>query len=388
MESDVVRKPQHILIFDESEVDLQATDELLTSSFPEAMVTAVGDLAEYRQEISGKDYDLVVLNHDLSQENPRKLINELRLKDFEPAVLVVSRSTSPQAVAEAYASGCHKCIVQNEAWREEMAPAIRHLLRIRRLEDENRKLLSRLTEANILLEEKNKRLDDFSATLAHDIRGPLGGITMKLEYIIDTHEGKLDVKFGEMLKRTLQSTARLTSVVQGMYEFARLGAKAAHMCEVPLTELIKEVVSDLSFDDKLDIRIGLGDLPAVVWGNANLLRRLFTNLINNAVKYNNKNEVIINIAVRAVVDKSIARFAEIYVEDNGPGIPPEELKDIFSMFTRGSSAKNDKEGLGIGLAIVQRIAELHFGKVTVESEVGKGTRFVLLMPIEKIDFIN
>lgn len=159
------------------------------------------------------------------------------------------------------------------------------------------------------------------------------------------------------------------------------------MAEVNLATLVEEVVGDLSFDDSLDIKLGIGELPTV-WGNSNLLRRLFINLINNAVKYNDKKEIVVNIGVRNVHEKSIARFAEVFVEDNGPGIPKDEIKDVFTMFSRGSAAKPDKDGIGIGLAIVHRIIEIHFGKITVESEVGKGTRFVMLLPLEKIDFIN
>lgn len=387
MEAVLTKRPEHILIFDESERDLQDTSDLLTQSFPDATITTAHDLAHYRSEIAGANPDLVVLSHELSQEHCLRLVHELKLRDADPAVVLVSRAADPKSVAEAYASGCHKCIVRSGPWREELAPAIRHLLRIRRLEEENHKLLAKLTEANILLEEKNKRLDDFSATIAHDIRGPLGGISMKLEYLLDSHQDKLDDKFAELLRRTLQSAERLTAVVQGMYEFARLGAKAAHMTELSLDKLVNEVIADLHFDDSLDIRIGLGELPTL-WGNANLLRRVFTNLISNAVKYNDKKEIVINITTRATVTKSIASFIEVCVEDNGPGIAAEDFKEIFSMFTRGVSAKDDKEGLGIGLAVVKRIVELHYGTITVECDPGKGARFVMLLPMEKIDFIN
>jgi two-component system, sensor histidine kinase and response regulator len=210
---------------------------------------------------------------------------------------------------------------------------------------------------------------------------------MKLEYLLDSYEQKIDQRFAELLKRAFHSTERLTSIVQGMYDFARLGAKAASMAEVPLGTLVEEVVGDLHFDDTLDIKIGMGDLPTV-WGNAMLLRRVFMNLITNAIKYNDKKDIIVNIGIRSISEKSIARFAEIFVEDNGPGIPKNEIKDIFSMFSRGSTSKGDKEGVGVGLAVVQRIVELHFGKISVETEVGKGTKFVMLLPLEKIDFIK
>jgi signal transduction histidine kinase len=150
---------------------------------------------------------------------------------------------------------------------------VRHLLRIRRLEQENSNLLAKLTEANLMLEEKNRRLDDFSATVAHDIRGPLGGISMKLEYILDQYGNTFEPRVVQLLDRGLQATTRLTHVVQAMYDFAKLGSKAAKMCQVNLKKLINEVVADMSFDENIEIRIGIAENLPVVWGHAELLRR-------------------------------------------------------------------------------------------------------------------
>jgi signal transduction histidine kinase len=176
-------------------------------------------------------------------------------------------------------------------------------------------------------------------------------------------------------------------LVQSMYSYAKLGAKAGRMEPIVLGQLVEEVISDMHFNDSVQIKIGLGDLPTV-WGSADLLRRLFINLLSNAVKYNDKPEIIINIGVRRIIERSLGKFVEVFVEDNGPGIPAEELSGIFSMFTRGASVRGDQEGAGIGLAVVQRIVELHFGDVTVESEVGKGTRFVVSLPTERLDFVS
>ncbi len=387
MEASSEKKSERILIFDESGSELKDTGTILANTFPDAVVTAVRDLEHYRSEIAHNDFDLVVVNRDLSDSGALSLIQELRFKEFEPAVLMLASMPDAKMLSDAYIHGVHKCIIRTGPWHEEVAPAARSLIRLRRLEEENRTLLSKLTEANILLEERNKRLDDFSATLAHDIRGPLGGISMKLEYILDTCEKELDEKFVELLKRAFKSTERLTSIVQGMYEFARLGATAAKMSEVPLQSLVEDVVSDLHFEESLDIKIGIGELPTV-WGNANLLRRVFINLINNAVKYNDKKEIVINIGVQGYTERSIAKFAEVFVGDNGPGIPQNEIKDIFTMFSRASTSKGEGEGVGIGLAVVQRIAELHFGKVVVDSSEGVGTKFILHLPTSKIDFIT
>lgn len=387
MEEALPKRSESVLIVDGNADDLRHTRESIARQLPEAIVIPVNSINHYRELVNSQDFDVIVLDHDLSQRNYAELIQELKLRDNEPGVLVVSRSSDPRFMAEMYNTGCHKCIVKEGRWLEEIAPAVRHLLRVRRLEEENRRLISKLTEANMMLQEKNRRLDEFSATVAHDIRGPLGGISMKLEYLIETYGQKVDQRFVDLMTKAFASTERLTQIVQSMYSYAKLGSKAARMNDLNLVQLVEEVISDVHFNAAQEIKIGIGNLPHV-WGNGDLLRRLFINLLTNAVKYNTKPEVIINVGILKMTDKSLGRFAEIYVEDNGPGIPQDEIKNIFSMFTRGSTASAESEGAGIGLAVVQRIAELHFGSVRVESEVGRGTKFIVSLPLEKIDFMG
>jgi signal transduction histidine kinase len=386
MDSLAERPHEHILLLDTNVDDLRAERECIARQLPRARITPVSSLEQFHKELNSEHFDLIVVDDQLARRNSSELIHELKLRETEPGVLVVSSAADPRLVADLYNSGCHKCLVKEGRWLEELGPSVRHLLRLKRLEEENRKLVARLTEANMLLQEKNRRLDEFSATVAHDIRGPLGGISMKLEYMLE-YQDSLDARYRELIANALRSTQRLMGLVQSMYSYAKLGAKAGRMEPIVLGQLVEEVISDMHFNDSVQIKIGLGDLPTV-WGSADLLRRLFINLLSNAVKYNDKPEIIINIGVRRIIERSLGKFVEVFVEDNGPGIPAEELSGIFSMFTRGASVRGDQEGAGIGLAVVQRIVELHFGDVTVESEVGKGTRFVVSLPTERLDFVS
>lgn len=379
---------ESILILDRDSRDVVSAISHIAEQLPNLTITQVQSLERYKEIVNQSDFDVVILDYDLSGSEGVELIHELRLKDYEPAVLIVSRSVESKIFTEVYNSGCHRYIVKDgERWKEEIGPAVRHLLRIRKLEAENRKLMAKLTEANQMLAEKNKRLDEFSATLAHDIRGPLGGICMKLEYILETHSDSLSERLKLLLSRAFQSADRLTHIVQAMYEFAKLGSKATQMNVVDLKTLVEEVLLDINVDESREISVGIGDL-GTVWGNADLLRRVFINLVQNAIKYNDKPEVIINIGTTGTTEKTLANFVEVFVEDNGPGIPEADQKDIFSIFNRGSNPSGKTEGLGLGLSVVQRIVELHFGKISVSSKPGEGTRFAMSLPLEKIDLLK
>lgn len=388
MESSSPERNEEVLLLEGDPAAIEKATISIKRQIPNASVTAVSSVDEYHNQLAREQFDVVILDFALSGRQGLDLVHELKLFDHEPTVLVVSPSPEPRLVSDAYNAGCHRYLMREEHWIDELGQAVRHLLRIRRLEQENRNLLAKLTEANLMLEEKNRRLDDFSATVAHDIRGPLGGISMKLEYILDQYGSTFEPRVVQLLDRGLQATSRLTHVVQAMYDFAKLGSKAAKMRDVDLKKLVNEVVADMSFDETVDINIGIAENLPTVWGNAELLRRAFNNLISNAVKYCDKPEVVINIGVRSIENRTLAQFAHIFVQDNGAGIEPHELDGIFTMFGRGAKFKEGKEGLGIGLSVVQRIAELHYGRVDVESVVGQGTTFVLTLPLEKISLGN
>lgn len=303
--------------------------------------------------------EILILGEALDPTKIAALIDEIKLSGSRPSLIRVSRSDSFEGRT-----------VKTE---EELPSAISQVKRLRKLQAENERLVAKLTEANQLLEEKNKKLDEFTATVAHDIRGPLGGIVMKIQYVIDTFE--LPERAVIILKKALGSGERLTHVVQGMYELAKLGAKATKMEFVDLNIVLGQLVSDLSLDEEANIEIEISDLPKV-WGNQSLLSRLFSNLITNAVKHNDKSYVKISIRESSRVERSLASFVEIEVKDNGSGVPVELREQIFSPFFRASQT----EGLGLGLSVVKKIVDLHFGEIRV------GDSFIVTLPIERLEF--
>jgi signal transduction histidine kinase len=385
-ESQTDARVEQVLLLEDSSRQVRHALESIIDQLPTISLTEVSSLELYRKKAAQENYDVVIFDYDISKEKGLSLINELKLKDYEPAVLIVSSNIEDKVFTEVYNHGLHQYIVKQGNWIEELGPALRHLLRIRKLENENRNLLAKLTEANALLNEKNRRLDEFSATLAHDIRGPLGGICMKLEYILDAYKDRFDDRLFGLLDRARQASERLTLVVQAMYDFAKLGNKAAHMQYVSLLELVQGVVADLSVDDSLDISLMIDEKLPTVWGNKELLSRVFLNLIQNAIKYNDKEKIEIEIRLDHIESKTLGDFAQISVRDNGLGIPQKVQKEIFQIFSRGIHASSNKEGLGLGLSVVQRIVELHFGKVWVDSTEKKGSTFHILLPIQEISF--
>ncbi|MCB0321195.1 MAG: HAMP domain-containing histidine kinase, partial [Bdellovibrionales bacterium] len=348
----IPRRPEHILVADSSNKTRIEAVAALENFFPAAHLESAANWTTSQEKLAKEEFDIIILDLDVIADQPLlELIFLLKTFDYEPSVVIVAEHPPIHVLNDLYKFGCHRCIVKDERWIEELGTAVDYLIRIRKVSHENHLLRAKLTEANMMLQEKNSRLDEFTSTVAHDIRGPLGGITMKLEYLLEHWDQITLDRTRTLMERALSSSQRLIALVQSMYDYAKLGSKATRMESISLEQLLGEVIDDLNFPDELDIEIGLSNLPNI-WGNSNLLRRVFINLLNNAVKYNDKEKIVINIAAEKVVDRLIGSFVEISLSDNGPGIPVREQKDIFSLFARGSTANGDTDGSGVGLAVV------------------------------------
>jgi signal transduction histidine kinase len=383
MEAADLDKKASVLVLEDSSQEYARAQGALVHDLPGVEVAQVRSQEELLHRIQLQSCDIVILDCEWPLDRLLGLKYQLQNNDYQPSLIVVSSGGDSRLISELNRHRRQRVILKGEYWVEELAPAVRHELRLRQLEEENIAIKARLTEANQLLNERNRRLDEFSATLAHDIRGPLGGVSMKLEYILENYKGPIEPRVTDLVTRCLNSCRRLAEMVQAMYEYARLGPEATKMQKIDLNELVSGVLGDGRFDEALDIRVEVGRLP-LVWGNPSMLRRVFLNLLGNAVKYNDKKEIVLRLEAGGIKRRGLGEFCEISVEDNGPGIASEELADVFTMFRRGSAAKNDGEGSGIGLAVVQRIVELHYGDIRVESQPGHGTRFTFTLPLEDV----
>lgn len=377
----------NILVVSAQAKDLIEIEEKIQSQLPESRLFSVANANEFDQVVKEQQFDLVVLDQELQDKSTLEIIQSLRLSDSEPAVLVITKASDPKVLAELFDLRCQKYMLREGNWLEQIGLAIRRTIRVKKLEDENISLLSNLTQANALLEERNKKLDQFSMVLAHDIRGILGGISMRLECALEHSQKIQDQSLQKLLQGGFDSSRRLLEIVQETYQYAKLGAEATKMDFFDLKQLIDQVVEDLYLDNlEIEFRFDLAveniqnqPQQQKIWGNINLIRRVFINLISNALKYNNSSQKKIIVGIRNISTNYYGKFANIYIEDNGQGISEEDLDNIFELYHR--SGKQQTEGSGVGLSVVRKIVELHMGHVEVESKLGHGSRFTISLPV-------
>lgn len=224
------------------------------------------------------------------------------------------------------------------------------------------------------LQEINKSLDDFTSIVSHDLKQPLTSTLGYLSILEHEFKDKLS-ETGKMcmdnVQRVVQDMSRL---IDSLLDLARIGSKSMAMEEVQCDEILDFVLENIS-DSVVgkDIEITRDSLPAIM-GNKMELEQLFRNLINNAVKFCDKDVVRIDVTAHTKGSNW-----EIIIKDNGIGIPKEDLPKIFDAFERLHS-KHYYPGHGIGLAICKKVVEHHNGSIHAESQEGQGTSFFIRLP--------
>ena len=247
------------------------------------------------------------------------------------------------------------------------------------------------------LEEKNEELEQVVYVTSHDLRSPLvniQGFSKELGYslkefssLLATEKMPPDVKkkfslileedVPDSLKYILSSTARMDSLLSGLLKLSRVGQTTTTSNNIDMNELITEISNAFEFQIKEGgVEFKVGDLPSC-FGNDDQITQMFSNLLNNALKYLDPNRPgKIHITGRQEGDRII-----YCVADNGIGIPVKYQKRVFEIFHRLNPEETNGEGLG--LTIVSKIISNHGGDIWIESEPGKGSRFFISLSAGK-----
>jgi len=247
----------------------------------------------------------------------------------------------------------------------------------------NRELLENIAR----LETANKDLDLFAFMASHDLQAPLRKIRMFSDRLLSDHRQNMN-KDGQMyLSRIQEVSKRMQDLINDILRFSKISGEKESFQEVDLNEVVKEVISELDGPIReKKAEIVLDPLP-VLPVNAVLMVPLFSNLINNSLKYSKKQELpkihIRHEAVPAGGKDADPRYCRILIEDNGIGFDQKYAEQIFDMFRR-LHPNAEYEGTGIGLALCKKIVEKHKGFISARGKPGEGAVFIVSLPLNTI----
>jgi len=247
----------------------------------------------------------------------------------------------------------------------------------RELQKLNDELEQKVKERTDRLARSNVELQTFAYAASHDLREPLRTISGFLELLRMDYSDKLDAQANNYINRTLAASARLSEMVDDLLVFTKLGTRMRPFQNIDLRQVLDAVVDNLdAIITQTGAKVTAGTLPTVAVDDVQIAIVL-QNLIDNAIKYRSDRPP------KVLVDsKKRGKEWVISVSDNGIGIDSKDIDKLFDMFVR-LHARDKYPGTGIGLAICRKVVENHGGRVWVESELGKGSKFFFTLPSER-----
>jgi two-component system, sensor histidine kinase and response regulator len=262
-------------------------------------------------------------------------------------------------------------------------PVLSRALAVRRLCRENAWLLRQVANHTIELESANReliaanaQLDAFTRSVSHDLRQPISHIIGFAELLSKKETGPLNEKQREFFDYIYNGGKHLLCITEDLLRFSRVSHQAPCKENVDMEALVREILGPMQMAEahrRIEVRIG--PLPCVR-GDRALLRQAFVNLLSNAFKFTRQ----VSNPIVEVTGKSTDGKISYCIRDNGAGFDMAQSQRLFTIFQRLHS-DGEFEGTGVGLSIVKRILEHHGGRITAESEIGKGTSFTLELPM-------
>lgn len=273
-----------------------------------------------------------------------------------------------------------KLIATNKKLQEEIREREATELKIRELNEELKQNITHLENAN-------QELDRFAFMASHDLQEPLRKIRMFSDLIYTRNETNLDASGKDYLIKIQKAAGRMQTLIQDILTFSRIAAIKEPFAPVKLDTLFNELKADMKeLIEEKHAEIYVEKLPEVRC-NSRLMMLLFQNLVSNALKYSKKG-VVPMIRITSEISNTKAgkmstpseKYCRIFVEDNGIGFDQQYVEHIFGMFKR-LHHHTEYEGTGIGLTLCKKIAEVHNGTITARSQLGKGSTFIVSLPV-------
>jgi signal transduction histidine kinase len=383
-------KPLKVLIVEDCEDDAVLTVRELRRGGLDVASERVDTAANMKVALSRQPWDVVIADYAMPHFSGLDALEVLKETRLDLPFIIVSGTIGEDVAVEAMQRGAHDYLMKGKLAR--LVPAVERELReaevrkqqrqaeedLRKAHDELEQRVEERTlelgQANAELDRKRQEMEQLLYTVSHDLKSPLVTIQGFLGYVVsDAQAGRLDRLVGHC-QRVQNAADRMVRLIDDLLGFSRIGRIAMVTSSVNLAELVRDVAAS-HVAELTQRRISLeiqADLPAIQ-GDKGRIHQVFDNLLVNAIKYGcGAAEPRIEIGVRPD-----AAEIHAFVRDNGRGIAPEFHERIFELFQR---LDHEGDGVGVGLAIVKKIAEVHGGRAWVESAEGQGATFWLAFP--------
>ncbi len=359
-----MNKKRRLLICDDDKTDIKlfkkylgpeklAKYELLESSNPEEFFSILNS--------KKSTVDLVFLDFYLGAQNGLELLKEIRVNNLAPVIMLTGRGDEEVAV-ECMKEGAMDYISKDTLPEYDLEKAINNAIGKWKIEQERDQLLG---------------------IAAHELRNPIAVILGYTE-LLQTYDDIDELKKNEIVDIIRERSHHLLNIINELLNITRIdkGIIVLNKIQYDIVALLQKKVHDyklIADKKKIDITFS-PSLPSIIVNlDPNRIEEVLSNFIDNAIKYS-KQGTVVNISVAQNNNK-----IEIKIEDHGLGIKEEEVQFLFNLFSSkkiSTLPTGDESRTGLGLAICKKVIDAHGGEILVESKVGKGSTFSILLPVE------
>lgn len=359
-----------VLIVEDSNTDSTIVQRYLQrdSEAPEVhTATRLSDALAIAQTVP---LDVILLDMSLPDAQGLDAVRRMRTAIPHVPIVILSGLEDESVATEAMQAGAQDYLIKGHVDHVSLRRALRYAIERQRADD-------RLMAQTQALEAKTREQDAFIYTVAHDLKAPLVSLQGMAGILADEYAARLDADGQLYLRRIVANAEKMQTLLHDLLELSRVGRADGDHANIDLAHVVAEATEQLRHtlaSRGAEVHVE-GTLP-VVHGNRTRLGQLFTNLIDNAVKYTPAQRAP-RIAI-AAGDRGTCW--QIALRDNGVGIAPEFHGRVFGIFQRLPAGKAlHPAGTGVGLAIVARIVETHGGTLWLQSH-DDGTTFHFTLP--------
>ncbi|MGA2705897.1 MAG: PAS domain S-box protein, partial [Isosphaeraceae bacterium] len=339
-------------------------DPLVTIG-PDGKITDVNEATEGatgypRAELIGKDFADYFTEPEEAREGYRRVFREGLVRDYALEIQNRDGHTIP--------------VLYNAAIYRDEAGGVAGVIAAARDITERKRAAALLERHAAELARSNRELEQFAYIASHDLQEPLRMVASFLELLAERYKGRLDEKADLFISRAVDGAVRMKGLIDDLLGYSRVTTKARPLEVMETGAAVDEATSNLGKAIAEKGAVVTHDaLPAVLADRTQLVQ-LFQNLIGNALKFCDGPPRVHVAAVRNAEEWVFS------VRDNGIGIAPEHQERIFQIFQR-LHGRDKYPGMGVGLAICQKVVERHGGRIWVESQPGEGSTFFFTLPV-------
>ena len=319
---------------------------------------SINDISDLtRNELIGKPIIDIYYNKEQGDTLLKALKKDEQVNDFE--IVIKGKKDMP---VTCFLTA--KLMLDESGLPAEIIGSLRDITMQKKVEEQRNLILEDLTLTN-------KELRNFVYVTSHELKSPLKTINKIANWISNDYKDKFDEDGNQQMKLLIGKTVKLHQLIEGLSLYYNITGNE-QLNNVNVTELLNNLILSMNLHPKIIITLS-ASLPNVIY-NENRLSQIFSNLIENSIKFSNEPRTKIDIDCREDEKEWVFSLA-----DNGPGIDKKYFENIFQMFQTLNN-HDENETAGVGLAIVKKIVEMNNGKIWIESQLNSGCKFFFTVP--------